>query len=66
MSDYYWLYYRIAGEADARSAFALRFGREPEFCERDDNESCWWMGPVTEKELKRWKRRRKRQMELVL
>jgi hypothetical protein len=65
-SAHWWLYYRSVSESDARDAFALRFGREPERCERDDGEGCWWLGPVTEKELRRWKKRRKRQAELAL
>lgn len=65
MSDYWWLCYR-SDEDTARAAFIMRFGREPERCERDEGEGCWWLGLVSEKELKRWKRRRERhQLELV-
>jgi hypothetical protein len=68
MNNYWWLYFRSPDENVARAAFVFRFGREPERCEWDGGEGCWWLGMVSEKELKRWKRRRKQegqQMELV-
>ncbi len=46
---YWWLLYRPL--AKPRLQFLLEFGREPERCDWDENECCWWIGPVTLAEL---------------
>jgi hypothetical protein len=60
---YWWLLYRPLNEP--RQQFLLEFGREAEHCEWDENERCWWIGPITTKELADQRKRRAHQLALT-
>ncbi len=62
---YYWLLYQPIPEYQARLTFRDCFGHEPECCDWDAVEGCWWLGHVSKDEKKRYERG-PAQLQLVL
>jgi hypothetical protein len=51
--EYYWIVRKPLTEQEAHDKFVLRFGREPEMIEWDENEEAWFLGWMSKKEIRR-------------